>query len=795
MGIGTLTTLLISLLITNALTDQNVINIAGLYPFPSTNFSGATPYAVQLALDHINSNSTILQNYHLNITFGDSGCEEKIAVRSLFEFIHTPKYTVVFGAWCSKATDVVAELALAYDIPVVSWASTSPSFTNSKLYPQLLLGTPSDINTVAGQLILIQQLNVRRVVIINEQEDLFITISHRLQLFLDEVGVSYLTEIYNEESNNYLQTIDLVLSRIQTEGYSVVVLNGRERAYVNIMCRLKKFPSLYAPRTTWIILGWYTSWSHDVEGYTDGECNLEDLVAVSSGSLAVNPTVGFEEFDLEKSPTISGFAPKELYDKYELLVTKKEGGEFFEKQRNFYDAYAYDCIWTIAMGLDKLSADYNLTTGGYNGTVLFDAIQQVRFNGWAGDVIYLERVRQESRIHIYEVINATFEARGLYVNVPFNHSNLIGNENITYMERTPFTIFNPDKVTDGIEEHYIHTAIFVLTVIFSLLGVTYITILIVVISVGWIKQYAAVTKSEPSVNIVIISGNYVIFVLALLWSIDGRYIQVYNNQPVCTFVCHLRIWLFAVSTSIIFGGMLGKAIKYYIIAIKHKFSYAEYLKFYQILLIPLVLVLIDTVYVLIWALGSPITYNFINIDSNLQNPPIYRVAECQPENRTNFLILFITFILYKSILVIIGLFLAYHLRKVINKANKYSSTITWTMYNVVIFSILQIVLILTLTDVDIKYGLVCLSTILEGFAISSIVAGPIIYYLYKDPNGKRFRPTPTREEFPEDTSQLKEKIRTLENQNSQLREKVTIEMSGNCKETSQTSFENPLSSN
>ena len=470
-----------------------------------------------------------------------------------------------------------------------------------------------------------------------------------------------------------------------------------------------------------------------------------------------------------------------------------EGQNFFEKQRNFYDAYAYDCIWTIAMGLDKLSADYNLTTADLNGTILFDAIQHVRFNGWAGDVIYSERVRQESRIHIYEVINAAFEIRGLYVNVPFEHRHLVGNSNITYIERTPFVQFNPDLVTDGIEEHYIPAAIFALTV-FCLLGVTYVTVLIIVISVGWIKQFAAVTKSEPSVNIVIISGNYVIFVMSLLWSIDGRYLHVDNRQPVCTFVCHLRIWLFAVSTSIIFGGMLGKAIKYYIIAIKHKFSYAGYLKFYHILLIPLVLVLIDTVYVLIWALVSPITYNFINIDSNLQNPPIYRVAECQPGNRTDFVIFLIVFLFYKSMLVLIGLFLAYHLRKVVNKANKYSSTITWTMYNVVIFSILQVVLILTLKDVDVKYGLVCLSTILEGFAISSIVAGPILYYLYKDPHGKTFRPPATREEFPEDTNKLKEKIRSLENQNSQLREKKTIEMSGSFKETPPTSFENPSNS-
>ena len=636
---------------------------------------------------------------------------------------------------------------------------------------------------------MIQQYKINRVAIINEQEDLFVSLSTRVQALLNELGVEYITDIYNPLNADYLETIDLILSRINTEGYRVIVLNAREVRYVQILCQLKKFPSLHPPATTWIVLGWYSSWSDNVANETNGTCTFDDIVALSRGSLAVNPSVGFAEFDLVDRPTISGYTPRQLYELYEESVVRQEGREFFERESIIYDAYAYDCTWTIALGLNKLAINNSINITSLKSNEIFNAMTEATFKGWTGDVHYVDRVRPGSSVLIYEIVNGSYADRGLYVNVPAKLSELVGNENVTYQLIAPFTIFNPDKVTDGIEEHYIHTAIFVLTVIFFLLGVTYITILIVVISVGWIKQYAAVTKSEPSVNIVIISGNYVIFVLALLWSIDGRYIQVYNNQPVCTFVCHLRIWLFAVSTSIIFGGMLGKAIKYYIIAIKHKFSYADYLKFYQILLIPLVLVLIDTVYVLIWALGSPITYNLINIDSNLQNPPIYRVAECQPENRTNFLILFITFILYKSILVIIGLFLAYHLRKVINKANKYSSTITWTMYNVVIFSILQIVLILTVKDVDIKYGLVCLSTILEGFAISSIVAGPIIYYLYKDPNGKTFRPTPTREEFPEDTSQLKEKIRTLENQNSQLRERGSNEFSGVLK---QSNYENTL---
>ncbi|KAI6661636.1 gamma-aminobutyric acid type B receptor [Oopsacas minuta] len=786
--------LLVVLLVSVRYTNQENLNIAALYPYPTRMLSGAAPAAAQLALDHINSNLSILTNYNLTVKFRDSGCSNIVAVRSLFEFIREPdqSYLVVLGAWCSVATDVVAELAIAYNLPVISWASTSPSLTNDARYPELLLGTPSDTNTVSGQLLLIQQYNIRRVAIINEQEDLFISISTRLQVFLNELGVSYITEIYNPKNENYLETIDLILTRIDSEGYRVVVLNARELRYVQIMCRLRRFPSLYAPVTTWIVLGWYTDWSDNVGLETTGECTRDDIVSVSTGSLAVNPTVGFKEFDMSNQTTISGYTPRALYEQYEALVVSKEGMEFFERENILYDAYAYDCVWTIALALNNMAVNNYINITGVKSVELFEAMESVKFHGWTGDVMYVDRVRPGSRVQISEIINASYEFRGLYVNVPANLDNLVGNENITYLSEDSFTIFNPDLVSDGIEPYHIHTSIFALTVIFSLLGTTYVTVLIVIISVGWIKKYAAVTKSEPSVNIVIISGNYFIFVLALLWSIDGRYIDVSDNQPVCTFVCHLRVWLFAVSISIIFGGMLGKAIKYYVIAIKHKFKYSTYLNFYQILLIPVILVVIDTIYVLMWSLSSPITYNTIIIDSGLENPPLYMVSECRAGNQTKFVILLTIFLIYKSILVVVGLFLAYHLRKVVNKANKYSSTITWTMYNVGIFSIVQIVLVLTLTNVDVKYGLVGLSTIVEGFVISSIVAGPIIYYLFKDPHGKTFKPIQSTENFPENPDQLKEKIRTLEGQNSELRSMMSGEVSGVYKPASY-SHDIPLS--
>ena len=761
--------------------QQQVLNIAGLYAYPTAGYSGTVPAAVELALSHINANQTILRNYTLDITFRDSGCSNIIAVRSLFDFITEPdtKYVGVLGAFCSLATDVVAEMAIAYNLSVISYASTSPSLTNEMRYPELLLGTPSDINTVTGQLLVIKEYNIRRLVIINEQEELFVSISTRLQLFLDQIGVAYVTNVFNPRAQDYLNTIDSILNSIQMEGYSVVVINVREERYVEVMCRLRKYPALHPPRTTWIVLGWYVDWSSDVEGYTDGECTFEDIAEVTSGSIAVNPALNFQDFDLSKQPTISGYTSRQLYVQYESIVINDQGREFFETQSVNYDAYAYDSAWTMALALDKLSARYNLSEVQLSSYELFNAMQQTTFSGWTGDVLYVDRVRPDNRIQLLEVINASFSVRGLYINIPIDQNEVIENTNISYMPIAAFTVFNPDSVTDGIEVHQLHTSIFAVTVVFFLLGAAYVTTLIVIIFIGWVKKCEAVTKSEPLVNIVVISGNYLIFLQALLRAIEGRYVDVSSGQVVCTFICHLHVWLFAISISIIFGGMLGRAIKYYVIAIKHKFSYSAYLQFYHILLIPVFLVIIDTVYMVVWGLVSPITYVAMNIPSGLVYPPIFQISECTIGNQTNYIILLIVFILYKGVLVLLGLFLAYHLRKVVNKANKYSSTITWTMYNVVIFSIIEIVLLSTLTDIDIKYGLVCVFTLLEGFAISSIVAAPILYYLHTDPHGKNFRPVHGRQSFPENPEKLKMKIRALEGQILEMGSKTSGEVSEN----------------
>ena len=759
--------------------QTSVVNIACLNAFESTGAElEASRDAIELALLHINSDSGVLPNYTLKVSYRNSGCNPLVGLSGLFEFLKESdqNYQAILGPACSSVTGPVAELAAFYNFSAVTFASTSPSLTNNDRYPLLLLGTPSDINTVSGQLLFIRQQNFRRVAIINQQEDIFVSIGGRLQGFLNELGVIYTTEIFDSQDSLYLTSIELILNRFQADGYRVIVANMYQEEFVNTMCLLRNFPALQPPRTTWIVLGWYSaSWSHDVSGVTKGACTLEEIIAVTNGSPAVNPAVRFQDFSAVNETTISGYTPLQIYNAFNNSVATREGEIFFNENAFIYDAYAYDCTWTIALALHQLSlsSSLNLSTDRVDTQKLFNEMQNTTFTGWTGNVVYFDRQRHDGRIQLSEIVDGKFSFRGLYEGLPLNQSTLATYDNFTYESSFPFVYFDPETASDGIEIHYHHISIFILAIIFFLFGVGYVTVLNAIIIFGWVKKYAAVTKSEPSVTITIVSGVYCIFLFAFLWSVDGRYLECSSNYGSCTFLCHFRIWLLAVSISIIFGGMLGKAIKYYVIAIKHKFTYSKYLQFYHILVLPIALTVIDTIYMLVWGLTSPLSYVTYNVNSGLRDPPIYTVSECRSQEGSYFIVFFSILIVMKSLLVLIGLFLAYHLRKVVNKANKYSSIVTWTMYNVLIFSILLILALFLAPNVDVRYGLVCLFALSEGFVVPTIIAGPVVYYMYKDPQGKTFKPVVGHGEFPENSDQLKKKIRTLEGENKDLRSRFS----------------------
>ena len=233
-----------------------------------------------------------------------------------------------------------------------------------------------------------------------------------------------------------------------------------------------------------------------------------------------------------------------------------------------------------------------------------------------------------------------------------------------------------------------------------------------------------------------------------------------RTAPECSFYCHVLVWLGCVTCSLILGGVLAKALKLYALWVLHRFekSSRQLLRFPFLVLLPILLVLVDTLVITLWGALAPIQYESYIEKSDVYDPPFYRLSFCKFRPDVPLFILLII----KVALIMICIFLAYHLRNITHKSQRYTFVISLIMYNTLFFSIFIVVVLGFVSHFDTKIGLASFMSILAATITASIIGIPILYYLYKDPAGKTLFNLENIEHFPEDDALLRRRIQALE---------------------------------
>ena len=218
---------------------------------------------------------------------------------------------------------------------------------------------------------------------------------------------------------------------------------------------------------------------------------------------------------------------------------------------------------------------------------------------------------------------------------------------------------------------------------------------------------------------------------------------------------------------IIFGGIIIKASKYYLIWVKNKLN----ITVWYLIALPIALAIIDTLFTIIAIFIAPIyLVKNTRMTDDLQNP-ILSVETCIADSQALYIAYLLVIYVPKILILIIGLFMAYHLRRVVNKAQKYSTIIVWAMYNSVLFTILIICLDQFIVDLNLNAILTGLFTIVYAVLVATVISAPVVYNTVRDPRGNQLLTCGISGEFPEDTNLLKLRIRTLERDLSVLKEK------------------------
>ena len=100
----------------------------------------------QLALEKVNRDPKVLQNYSLDVDVKDTQCNTALALNAFIDFIsHKRNGTLVglLGPACSVQAELVAEVSPFYNIIVMGYSVEGVSLTNRQKYPLFFRTSPS----------------------------------------------------------------------------------------------------------------------------------------------------------------------------------------------------------------------------------------------------------------------------------------------------------------------------------------------------------------------------------------------------------------------------------------------------------------------------------------------------------------------------------------------------------------------------------------------------------------------------------------------------------------------------
>ena len=90
--------------------------------------------AAPIAIDKINSDPTILPDYHIGFEWKDCGCNKVMSAGGTVEFIKK-SYSAIIGPYCSDGCTPSGLIAGFYKVPMITYSCSTPDLSVKKDYP------------------------------------------------------------------------------------------------------------------------------------------------------------------------------------------------------------------------------------------------------------------------------------------------------------------------------------------------------------------------------------------------------------------------------------------------------------------------------------------------------------------------------------------------------------------------------------------------------------------------------------------------------------------------------------
>ncbi|XP_022094222.1 gamma-aminobutyric acid type B receptor subunit 2-like isoform X2 [Acanthaster planci] len=696
------------------------IHVTGLFPLSRKEGEigrGVLP-AVKLALQHVNDSDKVLRGYELKTIDIDTECDMAKGMKAFFDSLATgPPTYMVFGGACQAVTEPIAEAVHFWKLVQLSYGATTPALSEREKYPYFFRTVPSEMDIGSARLRLFMYFNWTTISTIHQDISRFFYAQNQQVKMMEDNGINILTEaVFADDPTPAITKLKDVKARI-------IVGFFDENMARKVICKAFN-EGMYETTHVWLLPGWFQPdwWRSGDE--SDG-CSQRDLQQALQGYISTDllPLSGSDE------PTESGYTPQE----YEKMYNELRGNEY-----STFHGYAYDGVWVMARALDSVlqALRYRGELARFQGfnysdDVLLEmfskAMNDTNFRGVTGIVQFRGGERLGSTVH-KQLQGQELEKVAEYYAIT-DSLNLSSGRGFEW----PGGGDKPPRDTQMTEYEQLSVSL----ALFG--GMSAIAIAGIIMAFGFLffnmryRNQRYIKMSSPFLNNFIIMGGILTYVSVVLLGIDhGISLHSKAYKAICT----SRAWFLCLGFTLAFGAMFSKTWRVHRIFTNIKMK-KKVIKDGQLMAIVGFMAVIDLIILVVWQIVDPMKPTSLELSSRMdtsgRDVMIIPVMEtCVSANMTIWLAVIY---IYKGVLMIFGLFLAWETRHVSIPALNDSKYIGSSVYNVVIMCVLGVALSSVIKDnPNASYGLVSVFILFCSTVTLCLVFVPKVIEMRGNPN-------------------------------------------------------------
>ncbi|XP_063223115.1 uncharacterized protein LOC134531347 [Bacillus rossius redtenbacheri] len=605
-----------------------------------------------------------------------SPCDPGVGVDAFFHAIytHNTRMVMLLGSACSDVTESLANVMPYWNIVQVSFGSTSPALSDRAEFPLFFRTVAPDSSHNPARLALLRRFGWDSVTALSQDEDVYTMAVNDLVTELERANITCPATITFSHTD-YKDQLRM-LKELDTR---IIIGSFSHEVAPSIFCeafKLGMFGSDYA----WILQGGPSdSWWLNAS-----ECSQHHLAAAVEGLLLVsshNSIVGDQ-------PSFSGLTSAQfarLLEARALPVTR-------------YAPQTYDAVWAMALALRGAQLQWaasndapSLWQFDYSrrdmARQFTGQLGRLNFLGVSGPVSF----SGADRI----VISAFYQVQGADVRKVALFWPATGVLDTACLSCVPAAwqgghvpvarrVFKLRVVT-------IQPSAFLAVACAAAVGIS-LAIAFLAFNLHF-RKLKYIKLSSPRLNNMVVVGCILVYTAVILLGLDHATLPASSHFPA---VCIARIYLLSAGFSLAFGSMFTKTYRVHRIFTRSRSGVVKnkLLQDTQLISLICVLLLIDGLIVTLWVIIDPIQRHLRNLTmemSEADRSVVYQpqVEVCRSHYTHSWLG---ALYLYKGLLLVVGVYMAWETRHVKIPALNDSQYIGMSVYSTVITSGIVVVL-------------------------------------------------------------------------------------------------------